>query len=489
MYKGTPYYRTGGERHTADHPCYGRADAAAGKHRSQGSSEEASGMRLVHTFVIGSVLCLALPMSQTIAETTIQEVRPQFETSPLFDDDAGGNADGDDPAIWVHPQHPRLSLVIGTKKNGGLSVYTLQGHEIQDIPTPPSPGPDDEPGRFNNVDILYNFQLGNRTVDLAITTDRGRDHLRFYTINPDAPSDGSLPLTEVTAATVPFVFSADQAQVNEQQTAYGLAVWKDDHGAAFAFVSQRHRTVVANVSLQDTGDGHISYQVVGSVTLPKSFVLPDGTTWEPCGEPGEEPQVEGMVVDAGRKVLYAAQEDVGIWRMGLDFGTPILIDKVREYGVPGVFDPAAEECALFHDQNPGFGGEHLSADAEGLTIYYGHGLEGYLLASRQGDDTFAVYERVGDNAFVGSFRVIAAREPTLDRVQASDGAAVINVPLNGTFQSGLLVVHDGDNTPEVLDDGGEVRPNTNFKFVQWGDVARAFDPALLIDRWSWDPRP
>ena len=28
------------------------------------------------------------------------------ETRPLFGDDAGGNADGDDPAIWVDPKDP-----------------------------------------------------------------------------------------------------------------------------------------------------------------------------------------------------------------------------------------------------------------------------------------------------------------------------------------------------------------------------------------------
>jgi 3-phytase len=56
------------------------------------------------------------------------------------------------------------------------------------------------------------------------------------------------------------------------------------------------------------------------------------------------------------------------------------------------------------------------------------------------------------------------------------------------FQSGLLVVHDGQNTPEVFDGEGGVRTNTNFKFMQWEDVARAFDPPLLIDRHRWDPR-
>jgi 3-phytase len=130
----------------------------------------------------------------------------------------------------------------------------------------------------------------------------------------------------------------------------------------------------------------------------------------------------------------------------------------------------------------------LAADAEGLTIYYGPNLEGYVLASSQGDNTFAVYERKGDNTYLGSFEVKPAHRRPIDGVQASDGAAVINVPLNAIFDAGLLVVHDGENTPEVLDDAGEVRPNTNFKFIRWEDIARAFHPPLLIDPYSRDPK-
>lgn len=36
-----------------------------------------------------------------------------------------GDPKSDDPAIWVHPADP--SLIIGTDKDGGLGVYTLDG--------------------------------------------------------------------------------------------------------------------------------------------------------------------------------------------------------------------------------------------------------------------------------------------------------------------------------------------------------------------------
>jgi 3-phytase len=50
---------------------------------------------------------------------------------------------------------------------------------------------------------------------------------------------------------------------------------------------------------------------------------------------------------------------------------------------------------------------------------------------------------------------------------------VVNVNLGGEFTQGLLVVHDGGNIPEVRDEEGEERDNTNFKFVRWADVAHA----------------
>src|SRR5262245_60133709 len=143
-------------------------------------------------------------------------VAPRIETPALLDDDAGGNANADDPAIWVHPRHPHASLVIGTKKDAGLSVYNLHGHEVQAIPAPPAPDPDAAPGRFNNVDVFYGFPLDGRTVDVAVTTDRGRDQLRFYAIEPDQDSPERQPLRDVTAAEVPWVFSNSPVEVNEQ---------------------------------------------------------------------------------------------------------------------------------------------------------------------------------------------------------------------------------------------------------------------------------
>ncbi|MER5643129.1 phytase [Streptosporangium sp. NPDC002524] len=432
-------------------------------------------------------LCLTGPaLAPAALADGIPTVEPRVETPALFDDAAGGNANGDDPAIWVHPTRPGKSLVMTTAKEGGLYAYDLDGRRLQHVPAPAAPGEDDEPGRFNNVDLVYGLRLsGGVKADLAVVSDRGRDQIRFYAVDKDAVGKGGAgrgraPLTDVTDPAVPFVFNTGQEQVNDARTAYGLATWQDGTGT-YVLVSQRHRTRVALLRLTATARGKVGYRLVRTLDLPGSFRLPDRTTWTPCLEPGELPQVEGMVVDGERDVLYAAQEDVGIWRMRADLtGTPALVDRVREYGRPGVYDPETEECAPGAD--PGYGGRHLSADAEGLTIYHGDGGDGYLLASGQGDNTFTVYDRER-NRYVGQFRIGAGNG--LDGVEHSDGSMVVNVPL-GRFDRGLLVAHDGENTPGAVDENGEARENTNFKFVGWGDVADRLD--LDVDTDGWNPR-
>ncbi|MEV0627668.1 phytase [Nonomuraea wenchangensis] len=213
-------------------------------------------------------LLTALMVAAPAAGSGVATLIPEAETPALYDDPAGGNANGDDPAIWLDPYDSARSVVIGTAKEGGLYVHGFGGR------------------------------------DLAIVSDRGRDRLAIYAISRGR-------LTDVTDPAAPFVFNATQEQVNEAETAYGLAAWKDAAGT-YALVSRRHRT---------------------SVDLPASFTLPDGRSWTPCLEPGEQPQVEGMVVDQQRDVLYAAQEDVGIWRLRADLtGAPTLVDQSASTG-------------------------------------------------------------------------------------------------------------------------------------------------------------
>ncbi|WP_226651263.1 phytase, partial [Streptomyces hydrogenans] len=127
--------------------------------------------------VRASTLALCTTLAASLAlpaqASGIDSVHPKAETAPLFDDETGGNANADDPAIWRNTAAPGRSLVIATAKQGGLRVYDLDARQVQSIPAPAGPSADDKPGRFNNVDLVHGLRLGGTRADVAVVSDRG----------------------------------------------------------------------------------------------------------------------------------------------------------------------------------------------------------------------------------------------------------------------------------------------------------------------------
>ena len=246
-------------------------------------------------------------------------------------------------------------------------------------------------------------------------------------------------------------------------------------------VTQEGGTTIATVRLVTDGEA-IGYSEITHLEMPGEFPLPDGSVWVPCEEPGIGPQLEGVSVDQRTGILYAAQEDVGLWRIGLPLGSsePRLLDRVADFGVHDAWDEENEACVPIDPDAPSFGGPHLVADAEGVDIYYGPGRAGYVLVSSQGDDRFAVYSLLGRNRALGTFRV---RGFGVDDVNGSDGLAVTNRAV-GEYGEGLLVTHD---EPETGPDVDADRDPTSFSYVRWGEIADAL--GLLVDTSSGnDPR-
>ena len=146
-------------------------------------------------------------------------------------------------------------------------------------------------------------------------------------------------------------------------------------------------------------------------------------------------QVEGCVADHDLGQLYVGEEDLGIWKYGAepDAGSArTLVARVGEHG--------------------------LTADVEGLTIYYASGSKGYLIASSQGSDSFKVYDRDGPNAYVAT---IDPRAGVLGDVGETDGLDVTNLPTSARFPRGLLVIQDGK----------PLAGRQSFKFFAWDEVA------------------
>jgi 3-phytase len=97
-------------------------------------------------------------------------VRPVVETDviPTWGDSA------DDPAIWVHPDDPEQSVVIGTGKKSGLYVFDLEGRTLQVL----------EDGRMNNVDLRDGFPLGGKSVTIVAASNRSNDGISLYRLDP-----------------------------------------------------------------------------------------------------------------------------------------------------------------------------------------------------------------------------------------------------------------------------------------------------------------
>ncbi len=479
-------------------------------------------MRTVWLLVATNFPAMALAEPPVIPSTV--------DTQPFASyDEAPATVDADDPAIWIHPERPAESLIIGTLKDAGLVVYDLRGHVVQliappnlptilpqDPPTPagvnnlpPNPCPESEGetfGRFNNVEVAYGVKLGGHRRDIAVVTDRGCDRLRIYAIDS---SRSDAPLVDITARNAPRLYPWRVIQssplqpaevepgfqanpLDDQDTGYGVGLWHDGKDL-YAFVSQRNRSAVQQFKLVAVG-GKVSYVPVRVFLFNPHFTLRErgeaAFRWTPCREnPNEDPQSEGILIDAENKRLYVAFETIGVYRIPLSnhmpfvmrIGRESLLEPVKSFGQPywAIPDDDEFECEYAPEGTPeaetivapgsaAFAGANLEVDVEGLAIYGTGKKRGYLVVSSQGDNTFHVFERRDSNEHIGTFMV----KDTGD----SDGVAITSTPLGRAFPAGIVVVQNGEaEDPPNTDDinGFEYDGSTQFRFVDWRKISRA----------------
>jgi 3-phytase len=144
-------------------------------------------------------------------------------------------------------------------------------------------------------------------------------------------------------------------------------------------------------------------------------------------------QAEGCVVDPRNGTLYVGEENVGIWRFG----------------------PQAIEGELVAPVD----NRYLVADVEGLTMAPEGADGGYLVASSQGDNAYAVYA-LPSMTPVGRFRIA---EGALGATEETDGIALVAQSFGPEYPAGLFVAQDGQNGARAQ----------NFKLVSWADVKAA----------------
>lgn len=269
-------------------------------------------------------------------------------------------------------------------------------------------------GNMNNVDLRDGFKLGQNAITLVTASNRSTNSLALYQFNPN-----SRQLETVAARTI----TSNLSEV------YGLCMYyRVKTGNYYAFVNDKTGAV----------EQWELFAVNGKVDAKLVRILKVNS------------QVEGCVADDKLGYFYIAEERVGIWRFVAD----------PEGGQEGVLIDTVDTA-------------HLVPEIEGLTIYYAGETEGYIIASNQGERSFAVYERGGQNAFIGKFQIMENETKGIDAVHDTDGIDVTPVALGKTFPFGLFVAQDGINF--------DFAQNQNFKLVPWERIANALNLIVYTD--------
>jgi len=302
--------------------------------------------------------------------------------------------DPDDPAIWVNAANPEKSLILGTDKielpGGALYVFDLAGKVVQKI---------ENLDRPNNVDVEYGFNLGGKSVDIAVLTERKKHRLRIFTIDRLTGR-----LTDVTGKTQ--ILKGETGEASEPM---GIGLYRRPDGRVSAFVSPKtgpKHGYLAEVELIPNGDRVDAKQV------------------RRLGQFSGEGEIESILVDDEMGFLYYSDEGAGVRKMTVD--------------------PAnSKELAML-------GRTGYNGDREGLAIYATGKGTGYLLSTDQieGGSITKVYRREGSNQFVTELAGGA---------DDTDGIDVTSLPLGPSFPHGLWVAMNSGPKTFLIYDGREIR--------------------------------
>lgn len=268
-------------------------------------------------------------------------------------------------------------------------------------------------GRLNNVDVRYGFPFAQGSKDIAAASNRSFNSISIFALEP---STGKWK--DVSARTI----------TSGLDEVYGLCMYRSMKSGKFYVIVNSKGGKVEQWELFCSNDSLVDARPVRQFDM--------------------KGHIEGCVADDETGYLYIAEERFGIWKY---FAEPVAPDR-----------------RLVADTT-----KVLSPQIEGLALYRSGSGKGYLIASQQQKNRFAVFERQGINRYVGCFSIV--ENDKLDGVGNTDGIELSEMPLGLHFPSGVLVVHDGMNSEE----GRHSRQN--LKYVDWSAIALKFNPPLTID--------
>ena len=316
--------------------------------------------------------------------------------------------DSDDPAIWINPEDPAKSLILGTDKGGEIYVFDLDG---KIVPEKTVSGL----GRTNNIDVAYGLQLGGETVDIAMSTDRGNNTLRAFRLPEMTPIDNG-------------GIEAFAGQPPEKRLPMGLALYtRPSDGALFAFVSRKEGPSGAYLwqyRIEDDGSG-----AVKGTKVREFGSFRDDITMIDEGEE-KIAEIEAIAVDNELGFVYYSDEWGGIKKYHADPDHP----------------DAATELAVF-------GEDGFTQDREGISIYKVNDGTGYILVSDQQANAFRIFKREGEADDPHNHQLVKVVQVSTNE---SDGSDVTSTVLDERFPSGLFVA---------------MSDNRTFHYYSWDDIA------------------
>lgn len=187
--------------------------------------------------------------------------------------------------------------------------------------------------------------------------------------------------------------------------------------------------------LMRQGADILAYSVLKDGTIDESRITfgSGAPTSKPLRRLKTPTQAEGCVLDPRDGTLFVGEETAGIWRFAAGESTGRIVAPIDN--------------------------RYLVADVEGLALVTDGADGGYLVASSQGDNAYAVF-RLPDIQPVGRFRIAAGRYGS---VEETDGIELAPGDFGSDYPEGLFVAQDGKNAPAAQ----------NFKLVSWAAIKAA----------------
>jgi 3-phytase len=270
-----------------------------------------------------------------------------------------------------------------------------------------------EVGKINNIDCRKILLSENDSI--TVLAGSNRDLNSIIVIAPPVKSGNQEPVT----TNIPTSLDA----------VYGFCLYHSSvSGNLFAFVNSKSGKI--EQYRLDLVNNRISGSLVRKLSVRS--------------------QPEGMVADDRTGILYVGEEKGGIH---------FFDAEPTGSAASSVIKGSDRSNSLIH------------SDIEGLGLYRSGTRGGFLIASSQGNFSYAVFD-LKSHSYITSFRIEESND--IDGVEETDGIEIIDFYISSEYPEGALIVQDGYNT------SGSVAESQNFKIIDWRKI-KSILPAISGD--------